>query len=61
MGIQISVKTNKKASLKLLNNINSFIFEQEYGELRYAPPIVIKRLRLAAKGLSELINKDVKK
>ena len=57
MGINLSAKTNKRESLKLLNSINSFLFEQQYGELKNAPPIVIKRLKLAAKGLSEIINK----
>ena len=57
MGINISGNTNKRESLKLLNQINSFLFEQQYGELSNASPIVIKRLKLAAKGLSEMINK----
>ena len=61
MGINISCKTNKKASLRLLNQINSFLFEEQYGELNNAPLIVTKRLKLAAKGLSELIEKDRKK
>lgn len=33
MSINLSVKTNKKATLKLINHISSFLFEQEYGEL----------------------------
>ena len=61
MSINISCKTNKKASLKLLNHINSFLFEEQCGELNRAPEIVKKRLKLAAKGLSELIEKDIKK
>ena len=55
MGIKVSSKTNKTASLKLMNEINSFLFEQQYGELRNAPEIVKKRLRLAAKGLSSIL------
>ena len=54
-GINYSCKTNKRASLKLMNEINSFLFEQDCGELRNAPEIVRKRLRLAAKGLSEIL------
>lgn len=33
MSINLSVKTNKKATLKLVNHISSFLLEQEYGEL----------------------------
>ena len=33
MSINLSVKTNKKETLKLVNHISSFLFEQEYGEL----------------------------
>ena len=60
MGIVISTKSNKKECLKLLNHINSFLFEQEYGELKSTPPIVTKRLKLAAKGLAEVIDKSKK-
>ena len=55
MGIKVNSKTNKTASLKLMNEINSFLFEQEYGELRSAPEIVKKRLRLAVKGLASIL------
>lgn len=33
MSIKLSAKTNKKETLKLVNHISSFLFEQEYGEL----------------------------
>jgi hypothetical protein len=33
MSIKLSAKTNKKATLKLVNHISSFLFEQEYEEL----------------------------
>ena len=55
MGIKVSSKTNKTASLKLMNEINSFLFEQQYGELKGTKPIIEKRLRLAAKGLSSIL------
>lgn len=32
MGIRISKKTNKPATLKLINHITSYLFEQQYGE-----------------------------
>lgn len=34
MGINVSVKTKAKASLKLYNQISSYMFEQEYDEMR---------------------------
>lgn len=33
MGIRISSKSNKKATLKIINSISSYLFEQQYGEL----------------------------
>lgn len=34
MGINVSAKTKAKASLKLCNQISSYMFEQEYDEMR---------------------------
>lgn len=34
MGINVSVKTKAKASLKLYNQISSYMFEQEYDEMK---------------------------
>lgn len=34
MGINISAKTKAKASLKLYNQISSYVFEQEFDEMR---------------------------
>ena len=34
MGINISSKTKAKASLKLYNQISSYMFEQELGEMK---------------------------
>ena len=33
MGIRISKKTNNPATLKLLNKLTSFSFEQQFGEM----------------------------
>ena len=33
MGINVSAKTKAKASLKLYNQISSYMFEQEYDEM----------------------------
>lgn len=37
MGIYLSCKTEAKASLKLYNQISTYLFEQEYDELRNYP------------------------
>lgn len=55
MGIRISVKTKKPASLKLYNHINSFLFEEEYGELKGIPSSEIDKIREARKVLSKII------
>lgn len=34
MGIQVKTKTKSPATLKLYNHINSYLFEQEYDELK---------------------------
>lgn len=34
MGIKVSSKTKAKASLKLYNQISSYMFEHEYDEMR---------------------------
>lgn len=57
MGIELKTKTKKKASLKLLNQINSFLFEQEYDELK-GNSEVKKALADAANALKKLINSN---
>lgn len=34
MGINVSIKTKAKATLKLYNQISSYMFEQEHDEMR---------------------------
>ena len=34
MGIRVTAKTKAKASLKLYNNIVSYMFEQEFDEMK---------------------------
>lgn len=58
MGINVSCKTKAKASLKLLNQISTYLFEQEFDELR-GQSGVISALQKAQKELSKLI-KDSK-
>lgn len=54
-GIRI-INKNAKATSKVLSALASYMFEQEYGELRKASPAQIKVLEEAKKVLSEIIN-----
>ena len=54
-GIRISNK-NAKATSKVLSALASYMFEQEYGELKKATPAQIKTLQEAKKVLTEIIN-----
>jgi hypothetical protein len=55
MGIKIASRTKLKASLSLLNKINSFLFEEECGELRKYTPAQKNKIQEAAKAISEVI------
>lgn len=57
MGINLEIKTKSKASLKLFNYINTFIFEQEYGELKDNPKVKSALVK-AAKELAKLIKEN---
>ena len=57
MSITISTNTKAKATLKLYNQLNSYMFEQECDELKYANQSNIKALRAAQKALSTIISK----
>ena len=57
MSITISTNTKARATLKLYNQLNSYMFEQEYDELRYANQSNIKALKAAQKALSMIINR----
>ena len=54
MGIKVTAKTKNKESLKLLNQIQSFLFEQEFGELN-GNPSAKSALKNAVQELSKLI------
>lgn len=56
MGINYTCKTKAKASLRLYNQISSFLFEQEFGELKDNPKIKLA-LQEANRHLAEIINK----
>ena len=57
MSITISTNTKAKATLKLYNQLISYMFEQEYDELRYANQSNIKALKSAQKALNMIINR----
>ena len=57
MSITISTNTKAKATLKLYNQLVSYMFEQEFDELKYANQSNIKTLRAAQKALGMIINR----
>ena len=57
MSIKVSTSTKAKATLKLYNQLTSYMFEQEFDELKYANQSNIKTLRAAQKTLSMIINR----
>ena len=57
MSIKVSTSTKAKATLKLYNQLTSYMFEEEYGELKYANPSNIKALKAVQKVLSMIISK----
>ena len=57
MSIIISTNSRAKATLKLYNQLTSYLFEQECEELKYAYPSNIKVLKDAQKVLSMIISR----
>lgn len=57
MGMIYKCNTKAKESLKLFNHIISYLFEQEYGELK-GEEKAIKALNSAKKALSKIISKN---
>ena len=57
MSIKVSTSTKDKATLKLYNQLTSYMFEEEYGELKYANQSNIKALKAAQKVLSMIISR----
>ena len=55
--IKVSTSTKAKATLKLYNQLTSYMFEEEYGELKYANQSNIKALKAAQKALNMIINR----
>lgn len=54
MSISVSTKTKNKASLKLFNQIVTYLFEQEYDELRNNPEVKLTLID-AKNALAKLI------
>lgn len=55
MGIVVRTNTKAKATLKLFNQMSSYLFEQESGELRGASNSDIEILKKACKVLTKII------
>ena len=58
MGITCKTNTKKKATLKLFNLINSYLFEQEFNELKGVSSTDINKIKEACKVLASIINKN---
>ena len=57
MSIKVSTSTKAKATLKLYNQLTSYMFEEEYGERKYANPSKVKALKAAQQVLSMIISR----
>ena len=55
--IKVSTSTKAKATLKLYNQLTSYLFEQECEELKYAYPSNIETLKATQKVLSMIISR----
>lgn len=55
MGILVKVNTKAKATLKLYNQMMSYLFEQECGELKGVSNSDIETIRKACKVLTKII------
>lgn len=58
MSITISSSTKAKATLKLANHISSYLFEQEYGELKHCSSEQKQVLKDAIKVLTTVIHNN---
>ena len=56
MGIRYHSKTKNQATLKLMEQISSFLFEQEFGELNNQP-LAKQKLKEAIESLKEIVKK----
>ena len=61
MGINILTDSKHTKAIKLRNNLISYIFEEDYGELMNAKDIDKKRLKRAVLALGNIIKLGQKK
>ena len=57
-GITNKCQTKAKGALKVFNSLNSYLFEQEYGELSNCTPAQKKTLRDALLVLNSVVSKS---
>lgn len=60
MGIKVNIPTKYKATLKMFNALNSYMFEQEYEDLKHITASDKETLKAALKVLASIIKKDKK-
>ncbi len=60
MGLKVNVPTKHKATLKMFNALNSYLFEQEYEDLKNLSTSDKETLKAALKVLASIIKKDKK-
>lgn len=58
MGITYKINTNKKATFKLLNLIDSYLFEQKFDELKDVSNTDINKIKETCKVLASIISKN---
>lgn len=57
-GINYTVKgTSMPKTVRLISNISSYLFEEQYGECKNLKPTTIKNLRAIINSLSRAVNK----
>lgn len=57
-GIRVKIKTKAPETLKLSNHLRSYLFEQEYGELKYCTSVQKKTLMDALSILNSVITNN---
>ena len=60
MGIKLQTRTPLKASMKLLNHINTYMFEQEFDEIKSFNPVLRQKLKASLKEVSRLLSEGIK-
>lgn len=58
MGIRTHIKTTTPETLKLADRIASFMFEQEFGEMKHFTTTQKEQLEKACKALYKVVNNN---